>query len=637
MGFTPGKLRAKFMALLHTRGAKAVLVAAVLAAALAAGDRSRVFFHDIETKQKPWTHTRFYNNPDEFQFAIVSDRTGAARRGVFPAALEKLNLLRPEFVISVGDLIEGYVKTSGEVLAQWEEFDKETSILDAPFFAVPGNHDLKSTGDADMAGLWKQRYGKLYYSFVYKNVLFMCLNAQEWISDKVVKRRFGVGLKPKQVQWAKQVLKDHPDVRWTCIFLHQNVWREKDSGWEEIEGAMGARNYTVFYGHWHSYLKTVRNGQKHFSLATTGGGSPLRGPEIGTFDHVVWVTMTDKGPHIANLALDGIMDENIVTEEKSAVRRDTAYVNNLVKFSLDEGRSCEDKFIFTLTATNRFKQALDYALEWNNPDSNWEVLPRKAKGALDPGKENVIEFQATSVAVDRGFPVCAVRISIDGKVVSAPLAIEDLLRRQLLSRPVARAGYFKRSPVIVGKLYEGVWRKAGKIESFEKVFGGKTDVKTTAFVGYDKDNLYIAFLCNEPVMAGFRAKATHRGYIHKEDFVELAVDVNRDRKTYIYLRSNALGTVDGGRRLKDLKRRGTVKPSVKAAIGDNAWTIEFAIPWENVAAAPPVGGVVMGLFLGRKRLQSGQMQHYPPLSQRVHRPSDHDAAMFADLKFEPAR
>ena len=49
------------------------------------------FSHSVKTTQKPWTHTKFLNNPEHFQFAIVSDRTGGVRRGVFPKAVKKLN------------------------------------------------------------------------------------------------------------------------------------------------------------------------------------------------------------------------------------------------------------------------------------------------------------------------------------------------------------------------------------------------------------------------------------------------------------------------------------------------------------------------------------------------------------------
>ena len=49
-------------------------------------------------------------------------------------------------------------------------------------------------------------------------------------------------------------------------------------------------------------------------VATMGGGSLLRGPDYGEFDHFVWVTVTDDGPVLANLLLEGIRDENVVTQ-----------------------------------------------------------------------------------------------------------------------------------------------------------------------------------------------------------------------------------------------------------------------------------------------------------------------------------
>ena len=39
------------------------------------------FESEIKTDQKPWTDLNFYNDPDNFQFAIVTDRQGAIARG----------------------------------------------------------------------------------------------------------------------------------------------------------------------------------------------------------------------------------------------------------------------------------------------------------------------------------------------------------------------------------------------------------------------------------------------------------------------------------------------------------------------------------------------------------------------------
>ena len=48
---------------------------------------------DISGRANPWTHLHLNNDPDNFQFAIVADRTGEARPGVFEDAVWKVNEL----------------------------------------------------------------------------------------------------------------------------------------------------------------------------------------------------------------------------------------------------------------------------------------------------------------------------------------------------------------------------------------------------------------------------------------------------------------------------------------------------------------------------------------------------------------
>ncbi|MGD9095273.1 MAG: hypothetical protein PVJ58_05125, partial [Chromatiales bacterium] len=51
---------------------------------------------------KPWTSAEFQNDPDEFQFVVIGDRTGGANvQETFKLAVGQLNLLQPEFVINV--------------------------------------------------------------------------------------------------------------------------------------------------------------------------------------------------------------------------------------------------------------------------------------------------------------------------------------------------------------------------------------------------------------------------------------------------------------------------------------------------------------------------------------------------------
>src|SRR5689334_5455531 len=119
-------------------------IGAVLLLLLASGSSADGIKVSVEPGKNPWTHLKVNNDPRSFQFAIVTDRTGGHREGVFESAMPKLNLLQPEFVMSVGDMIEGYTEDRHELARQWTEFMGFTSQLNMPFFYVPGNHDLSN-------------------------------------------------------------------------------------------------------------------------------------------------------------------------------------------------------------------------------------------------------------------------------------------------------------------------------------------------------------------------------------------------------------------------------------------------------------------------------------------------------------
>jgi hypothetical protein len=261
--------------------------------------------------RNPWTGLNLNNDPAEFQFAIVSDRTGGHRPKVFSRAVERLNLLQPEFVLSVGDLIEGGRKSDEKLLAEWKEFDSYVKKLQMPFFYVPGNHDV---GNAATDAVWQKRFGRRHYHFVYRNVLFLILNTDDPPGS-------GAGnLGKEQVADAKKALADNKGVRWTVVALHKPIWtspRVAASGWLEVEKALADRPYTVFCGHIHRYRKFVRQGRSYYQLATTGGGSKMRGVEYGEFDHLVWVTMKKDGPILANVLLDSILPDDLKVPESA--------------------------------------------------------------------------------------------------------------------------------------------------------------------------------------------------------------------------------------------------------------------------------------------------------------------------------
>lgn len=94
--------------------------------------------------QVPVTDRPVNNAEGVFRFAILPDRTGGNRPDVFEDAIAKLNLLQPEFVMSTGDLIDGYTMDPKVWNAQWEQFEAQVNRLDMPFHHVPGNHDISN-------------------------------------------------------------------------------------------------------------------------------------------------------------------------------------------------------------------------------------------------------------------------------------------------------------------------------------------------------------------------------------------------------------------------------------------------------------------------------------------------------------
>jgi len=301
----------------------AVIAGSLLVAAMAMSGNPKQPTGDLALPvgaRNPWTSQKINSGPETFHFAVVSDRTGGHRARIFSQAVEQLNMLQPAFVVSVGDLIEGYTKEPAVLAEQWREFQGYVARLQMPFFYVPGNHDMANAVEATE---WQARFGRRYYHFVFRDVLFLML-----CSDDPHEEGFDGRLSKEQTEWAATVLKENAKVRWTIVSVHKPLWTHKNiekNGWLDAEQALQGRPYTVFAGHIHRYQKSVRQGMNYYQLATTGGVSKMRGLAYGEFDHIAWVTMKKEGPVVANILLDGIYSENLqkpVTAEDGSIRYD---------------------------------------------------------------------------------------------------------------------------------------------------------------------------------------------------------------------------------------------------------------------------------------------------------------------------
>ena len=311
-----------------------LVVIGACAGKVAIEPEQQVFVHEFKGTAVPWTHTDFDSEEGKFTFALFSDLTGGERDGVFDIAVEQLRLLRPELIVNVGDLIEGGDLDREQLNRQWDSFEQRANRARAPVFYTGGNHDL--TG-VELRQIWDQRYGKKYYHFIYRNVLFLVLDTEDNPPDfqryihkirlqaievadtqgldafhaseygQLEERKSG-RVSVGQASYFRKVIENHPDVRWTFVLMHKPAWeRPAEENFSIVEEALNGRPYTVFYGHVHAYLYEQRHGRDYIRLGTTGGshtpGKPM------AIDHVSLVTVSEDGVDIANLRMSGIFDK----------------------------------------------------------------------------------------------------------------------------------------------------------------------------------------------------------------------------------------------------------------------------------------------------------------------------------------
>jgi hypothetical protein len=292
------------------------------------------FKHEIETSAKPWTQIPTPSGDGQFTFAVIGDLNSGQRKGVFEIAAQQLSLMKPKFILSIGDLIEGGTEDSTKLKKLYDEFDVRVAKAGAPFFHVGGNHDLTSP---KTRSFWEKHYGRRYYHFVYENILFLVIDSEDYTEERMTEifharnraielldsgktalamktayfampERVTGEVSDAQSAYFEKVIEQHPNVRWTFLFMHKPVWQREGTGnLDRIEAALSKRNYTLFNGHFHKYEYSERNGKDYIMMATMSGGQDKSAKNA--FDHITLVTIAEDQPSIVSLRLDGVLDK----------------------------------------------------------------------------------------------------------------------------------------------------------------------------------------------------------------------------------------------------------------------------------------------------------------------------------------
>lgn len=307
---------------------------AVALAAFAIVASAQSFEHDLSEGAVPWTQELAGNDTSDLTFVLHSDLTGGERPGIFELAARQMALLRPEFVISVGDLIEGGGDRDA-LIAEWEDFDARAALVGAPYIYVGGNHDLSSEAEREV---WAERYGPPYYHFRFKDVLFLVLDTEDMSAERretiasqraeaveiyktdgpeafaetpyaMSRERVTGAISKAQGDYFVDVVAANRDVRHVFVITHKPAWEAEETEFHRIEEALSGMPYTVFNGHEHFYEYRERFGRDYIQLATTSGE---QFPDKGfSEDHVMLISVRGDEVELVNLMLEGIRDKKI--------------------------------------------------------------------------------------------------------------------------------------------------------------------------------------------------------------------------------------------------------------------------------------------------------------------------------------
>lgn len=216
---------------------------------------------------------------------------------LYTKAIEKVNELKPDFIVITGDLVNNQKDTS-----QINEFKRITALIDSdiPFYLSPGNHDLGQEPTDDDFKFYYGNYGKKSerFSFHHKNSSFIGFNSV------IIKSGVNEKAERKQFLWLKKQLKRSKKSDHIFLFTHYPFFlKDIDEPEEYMNQTKAIREKyfelfdkfnvkAVFAGHLHNNAEAQNNDVQMITTNSTGmalgNAKPgLRIIEIGknTFTH----------------------------------------------------------------------------------------------------------------------------------------------------------------------------------------------------------------------------------------------------------------------------------------------------------------------------------------------------------------
>ncbi len=347
---------------------------------------------------------------DAFGFIVFGDRTGGPPEGisVLAQAVKDTNLLDPDLVFTVGDLINGY-NTTDEWMAQAREYKETMAALRMPWFPVAGNHDIYWRGPGKPAGEheahFEAEFGPLWYAVQHKQCWFIALHSDEGnpvTGEKNFNDPDCQRISEAQFQWLGATLQKAKGARHVFVFLHHPRWLARyGNDWEKVHTLLAKNGNVsaVFAGHIHNMqYDGTRDGIQYYTVASVGAHLSMELPEAGFLHQFHVVTVRPKGIVVAALPVGTVMDPQTITGELSA---DVARLNSRLTITVDGlvaggerppiGRDGRVDAVLTLRVHNPAQRLIELEL-LPTADASWQFGPDHQHLVVAPGKSSTTTF-----------------------------------------------------------------------------------------------------------------------------------------------------------------------------------------------------------------------------------------------------